>query len=493
MFLLLLASFAICLALDLANNDFSYHFNSDEYDKIEQVRTGEYNFHHPMLNLRAARVLWTIDGAPDDRHRIALIGRTSNAILAALGVALLAAAAWVAAGWAAALVVAGVLPFLPALVINAHIFKEESALVFGLGAWALGAACFAESPRRGRALAWGAAAGLALSAKYVLGLALLAGLPALFFLRDERKPRVMARFVAFAVGALLVFALVNAPMIASPEQGLASIGREVDLLENSRGERDGFGRLGAILEEPSELYSILAPLALVFFLVEGARSRRWALPLSLGVFGMAYVAAIASTPKFAARYILPWEVTAVVLVGLLAGRLLSRGEEPKSAPSKARVALLALFVLAQAFYFGSKSWEITGLLEAGPKRIAIFDFVREELPADAVVGYTSKVGLPDAGYPQQYAGEIDFLPQQVRFVGKLYEKGKTERLVTEGITHLVIPVRTRYERDHLDRCSRRLFETSAIDSESFFRRDLELREFFACDARGELASPPDAS
>src|ERR1700730_13619414 len=88
--------FAVVLWLDTRYNQFPYFYHPDEAVKVEQLRTGNWNFHHPMLMLTATKAAVALGDVPPQEQRIVAVGRWVSAGFVALAVVALSllAFAW---------------------------------------------------------------------------------------------------------------------------------------------------------------------------------------------------------------------------------------------------------------------------------------------------------------------------------------------------------------------------------------------------------------
>src|ERR1700744_484117 len=78
--------FAAALALDTRHNQFPYFYHPDEAVKVEQVKTGNWNYHHPMLLLTTAKAAVDLVGAGQQEQSIVEVGRWVSAAFAAIAV-----------------------------------------------------------------------------------------------------------------------------------------------------------------------------------------------------------------------------------------------------------------------------------------------------------------------------------------------------------------------------------------------------------------------
>ena len=129
---LAMALFAGCLALDTRHNGFPYFYHPDESAKVDQVLTGEWNFHHPMLLLSATTVAVETRGVARSDQQVVEAGRWISAAFVAGAVVALALLAFAWRGWTASLAAGGALLLHHQLFELAHYMKEDSALLFGM-------------------------------------------------------------------------------------------------------------------------------------------------------------------------------------------------------------------------------------------------------------------------------------------------------------------------------------------------------------------------
>ena len=152
------------------NNDFPLGYQPDEPSKAEQLLEDQRNYRHPLLMLNVTDCVTRWEQTPRDPESIVHVGRDCSALLAAGGGLLIAWAGMVVGGWTgfALLGLAGAM--CPAVVANAHYFKEEAALCFGVGFVVFGAAVMSRAKHPlallGATALLGIACGTAASGKY---------------------------------------------------------------------------------------------------------------------------------------------------------------------------------------------------------------------------------------------------------------------------------------------------------------------------------------
>ncbi len=161
-------------ALGVFHNDFPCEYHPDEPSKVAQLIDGTRNYHHPPLMLTLADAAARFGGVPRQPGDLARVGRLLSAAYLAGAVALLTVLAGVYGGTRGSVVTAATaLGTNAQTVLAGHFFKEDALFALALAlAFVAGAVHWR---RRGRwdGLALGAAAGLAVSSKYVGGLAVI--------------------------------------------------------------------------------------------------------------------------------------------------------------------------------------------------------------------------------------------------------------------------------------------------------------------------------
>lgn len=213
-FALMAVWLASMVPLVLHNDVLPYRYHADERTKAEQIFHDVRNFHHPLMMVETVQLAWRwwpggegSSGTPSVvLQHIVVIGRYVSAAFAAIAVAALALTAYWMRGWWAMACVGLVTGMSHSLLIYAHDFKEDTALVMGL---ALVLAALAACYRYRNLLsivALGAACALAASGKYVGIVGLVAALPLVWTLTmpRARRWRMVVLLLAFVAVLLLV-------------------------------------------------------------------------------------------------------------------------------------------------------------------------------------------------------------------------------------------------------------------------------------------------
>lgn len=417
------------------HNQIPFWFRYDEEGKGRQVVEGYRNLHHPLLNVNVAAVLYRLTGPRSHsvQHAVVLgrIGAAAGIGLAALALAWLA---WQAAGATAGVLTGLALILHPAFVYAGRFFKEDGLLV---GTWALlllALHLYQQRPGARTSLGAGLAAGLCASAKYVGLLPAVLGLSMLAIAGTGGTRRQAVRLAAlYAVTALLLWAAINYALIVDWGRACGRMRVEIDLL---RSETTTWGSPWNLLVTTSG-WSGLLGLALY----AGMRARGFRDTPRIEVLGLItagiYGSASLLLERAAGRYFLPvwmveWWLTAVGL------GLVWRSSWLAAYPARKFLAWLALVALVYG-PMAQRGWHTFQSFAMTNPRLAMAQYVDEQVPADAFVVYDVTVNLPDAARDQRQVN--GFAPRQ-----KLQEL--TPDLVTgddmfaslksRGVTHVVL-------------------------------------------------------
>jgi len=425
-----LALFVAVLLVDTRHNQFPYFYHPDEAVKVEQVRTGNWNYHHPMLLLTVTKVVVDMGGVPSQEQPVVEAGRWVSATFTALAVVALSLLAYAWRGWAAAIAAGLTLLLHHQFFELAHYLKEDTALVFGVALTFLAAFLFAQKASVPRAAMLGGAVACAISGKYI-GLSVLAVVvPVLWHLPREGRALRVGVF-AVTLGAVLL--LINLPMIMNPAAFAHSFDREMQLVVH--------GQQGTTRRVPHALYlnifrdntTPVIWVLLLVFVVQRWNERRalnrveWLLI----AFPFVYTLALSFSPKSNDRYFLPATAlfTLFAAIGALdAGQLLRRW-----VPARwATLGVIIVLVAAQV-----PSWLRYETAFQHDDNREFLDWVKAQLPANAVIVKDSRVLLPD---PENARDATRFEPMPQTIIARRYaaDLGSIEELRKQGITHVAI-------------------------------------------------------
>ncbi len=331
--------------------DFPVEYHPDEPSKVEQLRSGEFNFRHPILLLQTAKVFLGDRNLQEMAPReIGVVARRATALFAG-GLIGLGYLVGVLLGGRTAGIAAGTL-----LLLNGHLYelshylKEDPAVAFGFVLFALALLLFGRKASFWTVAGLGVATGIAVSAKAVGVVLLPVALAAIWWQAPGTSfKRLFANTGILLVALAGVFIAINFPMLEAMATVRASVGVEVDKAVLGHGgvtRSVPHGVYFAVFREGTNVGVWILLTSYYFFLFlrrkEVARAE-WILAL----LPLALWALLSFFPKTHHRYFLP----GIVLLSILAaGGLLPLlrlwGLRPISKRAAAGIAiLLATLVL----------------------------------------------------------------------------------------------------------------------------------------------------
>ncbi len=462
--------FVGCLALYQRHNSFPYYYHPDEPGKVEQIRTGVWNFNHPMLLLSATRAWVSVRGGNLSDQAIVESGRQVSAVFTALTVVALSGLAYLWRGWSAALIAGVVLGVHHQFYELAHYMKEDSALLLGVALTVLVSALYWQKPSRKWAALLGIACGLAISGKYIGVVTLALALPVLWRQHPEGGRWQVLGFFTGAV--LLTCALVNLPLLVNLTTFESSLSREMDFVVQ--------GQRGMTRSVPhSEYWSVFLDnstpaiwLLLLVYLAARWNKRDLALPEALMlIFPFAYTIALSFSPKSNDRYFFPATalITTMAVLGIEDTAWLLYGKVSRRA-----VTMIAALVLIGLQLAG---W--------GPKREGLLQYdaayqnddlqeliawINAELPASAIIARDNRVGLPDPKRKKN-ASRMGVIPQQVLASKYVADLGTVDELRAKGVTYVIVS-RSDYGRFFLQNLRPQKAEAASFAQRKSFYEDL---------------------
>ncbi len=425
---------ALMFVLSIIHNDFPFEYHPDEPSKVAQLVSGTRNYNHPPLMLTLTAGTTRLLGISPRAENFARVGRTLSAVYLAGAVACLTIVAGCYGGTAGAAGAAVALGTNAQAVLAGHFFKEDALFTLGLALTFVAGAVHWRRRGRRSLLALGAAAGLAVSSKYVGGLAVLYALTltALAAGGAEENRRRMpwtnlgwcALAVAGVVGCCNGWALAEhfeqirlgwSKGVAAVEGGNQGVGAKVPHLQFVGmffwftpvpvlvGAAVFWGELRRwpFRQHADRWLTGLAPLwLLAVFSFSASTAVRYFLPISLGLACVAGVALPGGLRWAAARW--RWAARA----------------------SNARTAGWAAAILLAC--------NLPGLLAllggfAGDDRAALGEWIARRLPPTAVIAQDALARLP-----------VGSLPQRVVSVPTVADLGDVAALRAQGITHVVV-------------------------------------------------------
>lgn len=203
---------AISVAATLSVIDFPLGTLGDEYVKLQAVRTGRYNYFHPLVMIDLAQAATLVVQAPDLQSLVEL-GRFCSALAGGLLVFATFKLARLVLPDLPALAVAAATAATPLVTVHARIFKEDifvaAFIVLALAALIR----LLRSPAPHRAAVLGFFAGLAAGSKYIGALILPFAVAAILLVPTPGPERRLLRATTVTGGAIVTFLLVMLPAI----------------------------------------------------------------------------------------------------------------------------------------------------------------------------------------------------------------------------------------------------------------------------------------
>jgi hypothetical protein len=422
-----LALFAATLWLDTRQNGFPYFYHPDEPDKVDQLITHKWNFHHPLLMLGTAETVKRLIHAPDKEQTLVVLGRWCSAAFAAGGVLWLALLAWRVRGWGA-FWMAGLLLLTSHQVYElAHYFKEDTSLLFAMALAFLALHVHHRSPGWRSALFAGAACGLSFAAKY-LGVVILIPAAVILVAAQRGKRTGGGQWAWFALGFLAIAAAVNFPVFTHLEVFTHSFGRETVLVEH--GEKGYTGGQVPIFEYLHIFVADTTPAMWALMVVEviAAWRRGDVFDRMMVVFPFAFMLLLSCSTKTNDRYFLPATALFCYLAGL--GTVdLARLVSARWLPPVAGAVALAVNGLYLAPYMTSFAHD---------DRSEMLAWIRANIPADATIAGEDRADLPNPDREERLAVQ-PLLPQKVIEVKYAADLGSTpDAVAAKGISYIVI-------------------------------------------------------
>jgi hypothetical protein len=429
-----IAAFAACMAIYTRCNTFPTAYHPDELYKGLAVVEGRHKFSQPLLLTSTTAAAAWITGESQTVQQAVIIGRWTSAAFAAFAVVLLALAAGAEHGVLAAFTVAVAVGSSHRLMVWAHYMKEDTALVFGLGAFLLAATLYWRRPSTRTLAMLGAACGLAIAAKYVGAITIpLAWLMARARTQPDSRPVVKP----FVLACLAVLVVTHLPALLHQREFWSDLGSEIrHPLVGHRGVRRPIlwaSPYWGMYRHEVPWPVLLAGLAWVAVGLWSWRRQTGPRRLALAI-PLLYGALLLVSAYCEPRHLLPVVVYNYYFAGLaVASGATALSRRPIMQGAIAGMAAAGLIALsvhqARPVYreFAHDTRETMRL------------WIAENLTATDKVAAESYAALPSDDWIRLGAfAPTDRLPQRVRTVRYLPDLGSLEKLRSEGFTHVVL-------------------------------------------------------
>jgi len=418
------AASALSLWVFTRNNDFPINYHPDEGGKVNQIVRASQprNFNQPLLMLEVGNLIRKLSGAGDDVRHTLLAGRLTSAMLAAIAVLALALAGGCSNGiWGMAFV--GLTAALcPPLLVYAHYFKEDTALVAGVAIAVAGARALV-STKKGRwqfifAALLGLGCAAAISSKYVGMVVIVPSLLALCIAPTPKWWLVPTRLLCFMVSLSVAVVVINARAFDTvfPPR-LSNVAREHMVAEIAHGHT-GHDYLAlsvpntycigfSLAELTPQVWAFLT-IGAVWFALRRRITRS-------GVVLAGYLATLVAVLSFDAipfgRYALPLTVLLYAAAAELACSAISEIKLPTT-----RNATMAGALLTILLFQGWRCANFT-LQFHDDSRQELRDWVARNMPAGVKIAEDGNVVLNGHGdterFPQQPAMQAQIIDKKL--------------------------------------------------------------------------------
>ena len=425
-----------CLFLFTQANRFPFFYHPDEPDKVEQVITGKWNFHHPLLMLASAKLATELLHTGHDSQAVVVVGRYASAVFASIAVVGFALLGYLRRGPMGFLTVALLLGLHHQLFELAHYFKEDTALLMGMGLSFLAIGLYWEKQSVPRLLFLGVTCGLSVSAKY-LGVVMI--IPALITLHfapsTGRKSAIYLQFLGIFVATT---AVANFPLLANLDTFRNSFHREVTLVRANEGSQRFplFEYLKIFVSNTNP--AIWVFLAVHFFRQWKERESQRVLDWILSLFPILFMAVLSCSHKTNDRYFLPATALFSVLAALGACDL-AEGLGRKIGRPLAVGSLLGLICIFQVFqipWINSHSLAEYYQAFQHDDRAELQAWIKANLPKTAVLAQDGRADLPVERRTERLSVQ-GLLEQKVLDTKQLTDLGPLDQLTQKGVTHVV--------------------------------------------------------
>ncbi len=408
--------------------DFPSFYHPDEPSKARQVIEHEYNFNHPMLLLQTTRLLSAFSTKAPTQQTITQTGRVASALFAAAAVSCLVLLAAHLRGSIAAALTGLLLLANHQLYELAHYMKEDPSLAFGIALFFL---CFTRcwlAPTRTRFILLGFSCAMAVSGKYV-GVVILPLAVWAVWAAPKNNRLVLGLLVGLAF--VVTFALVNYPMLIAAKEFFTNVGREMDYAVNGHKgitRSVPHGVYGAVLRQSTNP-GIWILLGVYYLGLVVRRHRVHPAEWALAVFPIVYVLLLSFSPKTHHRYFLPDTLLfcTVAILGLCSMRL----------PARTTTIVLQALLFLGAWIPSVVRATAYDTAFQNDSRAALVEYVRANIPTDAVIVQDKRVNLPNRRDPR-HADSPYFLEQPL--LGKLFaaDVGTIDELRAQGIRYVAV-------------------------------------------------------
>ncbi len=418
------------------NNEFPFYSHPDTPGKVEQIRTGDFNFNHPLLLLGPVNIAAHLFRTTDDLQATAIIGRNISALFAAMAAALMSLLAWRLRGWLVGVLAGFFIGLQPSLFLAGHYLKEDTALLFGGALVLLALTKLGRDAKPSSVAFLGLACALASSGKYIGIGSLLFAIPAIWISSPKRQGSSKFDWLVFFVSFFLVFSAVNLPIILDLEFALSRVDHEIIKIIQG-----GNSKIIPDLPTPTYigLYAHYIPVAAYGLIVITAltivrkRNQDKLVEWSLLIFPIALLLVLSFLPKISSRYLTPGIMTMMLLAAMGIGDVFRyiRTQMTTYRLHMSAFITALLFVLVVTPQLLEIREIHTGF--AGDTREQLRQWISKNIPGDAVIIEGRRIRLSIAKSIESNSVR----PKLIRS-SYLWKLGDFDDLVDTGATHVII-------------------------------------------------------
>jgi len=450
---ILLGLFAGLLCFYTAHNSYPFFYHTDEPGKVRQVIDGTRNFHHPLLLISATDLATRALHIERTDQNVVVVGRWVSAVCAALAMAGVAVLVARRAGLVAGVTAEVLAGLHPVIFQSAHVMKEDCALLFGI-VWAFCALdSFCARERISALVLTSIGCGVAVSGKYIGVLMLITAAvvvaiqsqgdrcshgPVARHGVDAPQGRgysalttLVMRLLVLVAAAVITFAILNFQALLRPSFAFVAAGTEFDHMRH-------LGKAHLLqtnylpkLVRRAGIPTLIAVAVCVWMLI--VRRRRATTEWTMLGFSAAWLLLLSFTPLSKDRYLLP-VLTLFFALAIIGLRWFLEwiGER---APRLPQLSILLLCCAGLAAVYLPKTFALQREF-ATDSRKQMIGWIRQNLPADAVIAHESRIWPP----PGATGVDGDFFIPQRRIEAQQFasEFQNIENLRALGATHVVV-------------------------------------------------------
>ncbi|MEO7933170.1 MAG: hypothetical protein ABIT76_08445 [Chthoniobacterales bacterium] len=423
------------------HNDFPYFYHTDEPSKAVQLVSGERNFYHPALMLNSTDAVARVLGVSREKQEMVVVGRTMSAFFAALAVTGFALAAWRVGGVGAGLLAGAFCALSADFFDAAHYMKEDPYWISGLSFTFLAALHYWRKPGAVPAILLGLAAGWSVAGKYIGFIALLVAVLTIVGKMIASRSRHFLPIFLCLLSAAVIFLTINYQILSEPRIMTAGLSKEVGALYNEHHQKNEKFKPSRYLDLLHDTVPGVAIALAAGLLVYGfAKWKRTPLPeLLFLLLPVILGIALTLTPKGSARYFLP--IGLMLLTSAATALVMGvKTLQLRSFPIRLTSWILGAAAVCAILIPLGKEYKIRHHAFATDYRKNLADYIRQNVPANALIASDQRAAIPSADDPR-FAGFPNLLPNKMLITRYVADLGTLDELLAKGVTYVVVASR----------------------------------------------------